>query len=58
MSTNQSAPRPVVHLELHTASQARASAFYSELLQWRPELIRAVSSSYLALDLGSAQPCC
>jgi predicted enzyme related to lactoylglutathione lyase len=53
MSTNQSA-RPVVHLELHTADQARASAFYSELLQWEPELIRAASSSYLALDLGSS----
>jgi hypothetical protein len=45
--------RPVVHLELHTANQARASAFCSELLQWEPELIRAASSSYLALDLGS-----
>ena len=32
MSTSQPA-RPVVHLELHTASRARASAFYSELLQ-------------------------
>jgi predicted enzyme related to lactoylglutathione lyase len=53
MSTSQSA-RPVVHLELHTASQARASAFYSELLQWEPVLIRAASSSYLALDLGSS----
>ncbi|MGD0606628.1 MAG: hypothetical protein ABSA53_23970 [Streptosporangiaceae bacterium] len=52
MSINQSA-RPVVHLELHTANQARASAFCSELLQWEPELIRAASSSYLALDLGS-----
>jgi predicted enzyme related to lactoylglutathione lyase len=54
MSTNQPAPRPVVHLELHTADLARASAFYSEVLQWEPELIRAASSSYLALDLGSS----
>ena len=54
MSTNQSARRPVVHLELHTADLARASAFCSELLQWEPKLIRAASSSYLALDLGSS----
>jgi uncharacterized protein len=48
-----SGPRPVVHLELHTADQARASAFYAELLCWRPELIKAGSSSYLALELGA-----
>jgi uncharacterized protein len=48
-----SGPRPVVHLELHTADKERASAFYAELLCWRPELIKAGSSSYLALELGA-----
>jgi RNA polymerase sigma-70 factor (ECF subfamily) len=49
---HQSSPRPVVHLELHTGDQARASAFYAKLLCWRPELIEAGSGSYLALELG------
>jgi uncharacterized protein len=40
------------HLELHTSDQARASAFYSELLGWRPELIEAAERKYLALDTG------
>jgi predicted enzyme related to lactoylglutathione lyase len=52
MNMNPSDPRPVVHLELHTADQARASAFYARLLHWRPELIRAASGSYLALELS------
>lgn len=52
MNMNPSEPRPVVHLELHTGDQARASAFYARLLRWRPELIRAASGSYLALELG------
>jgi predicted enzyme related to lactoylglutathione lyase len=43
---------PVVHLELHTGDQARASAFYASLLCWCPEFVRAVSGSYLALELG------
>jgi predicted enzyme related to lactoylglutathione lyase len=47
-----SAPRPVVHLELHTGDQAQASAFYSQLLCWRTELITAGSGSYFALELG------
>ncbi len=51
---NRSDARPVVHLELHTGDQARASAFYARLLQWRPELIRAASGSYLALGLGDS----
>jgi predicted enzyme related to lactoylglutathione lyase len=42
----------IVHLELHTPDQVRASAFYARLLQWRPELIRAACGSYLALDTG------
>ena len=41
-----------MHLELHTGNEAQASTFYGELLGWRPQLIRAASSSYLALDLG------
>ena len=52
MSTNQIRPRPVVHLELHTHDQVRASAFYAELLHWRPEVVRAAAGSYLALDTG------
>jgi predicted enzyme related to lactoylglutathione lyase len=43
---------PVVHLELHTGDLGRARAFYSRLLDWRPEQINARSGSYLALDLG------
>jgi uncharacterized protein len=46
-------PMPIVHLELHTPDQVRASAFYAQLLDWRPELIRAASGSYLALELGN-----
>ena len=46
-------PQPVVHLELHTPDQVRASAFYAELLHWRPELVRAAAGSYLTLDTGA-----
>jgi predicted enzyme related to lactoylglutathione lyase len=46
-------PRPIVHLELHTPDQVRASAFYARLLDWRPEFVRAAAGSYLALDTGS-----
>jgi predicted enzyme related to lactoylglutathione lyase len=53
MSTNQTGPHRVVHLELHTGDQQRASAFYARLLKWHPELFRAASSSYLALDMGA-----
>jgi predicted enzyme related to lactoylglutathione lyase len=42
-----------VHLELHTHDQVRASAFYAELLHWRPEVVRAAAGSYLALDTGA-----
>jgi uncharacterized protein len=45
-------PRPVAHLELHTADLSSARTFYAELLGWRPELIKAAERSYLALDLG------
>jgi predicted enzyme related to lactoylglutathione lyase len=54
MSTNETPPRPVVHLELHTADRLRASAFYARLLQWRPEVIRSARGSYLALDVGAS----
>jgi predicted enzyme related to lactoylglutathione lyase len=54
MGTQQSAPGHIVHLELHTGDQARASAFYESLLHWRPEMIRASCGSYLALDAGGA----
>jgi predicted enzyme related to lactoylglutathione lyase len=47
-----SVPRPVVHLELHTPDRTAASAFYSRLLRWQPELIDVRSGSYLALELG------
>ncbi len=52
MNMNPSDPKPVVHLELHTGDQARASEFYARLLRWRPELVRAASGSYLAIELG------
>jgi predicted enzyme related to lactoylglutathione lyase len=50
--TPASSPSPLAHLELHTGNQARATAFYAELLGWRPERIAAGGRSYLALDLG------
>ena len=52
MDINGTHPRRLAHLELHTGDQARASAFYSQLLGWRPERIVAESGTYLALDLG------
>jgi len=52
MTMQMSSPGPVVHLELHTGDQARASAFYANLLHWRRQVIQAGRGSYLALDLG------
>jgi len=52
MDINRAHPGCLAHLELHTADRARASAFYSQLLGWRPERIVAESGTYLALDLG------
>ena len=49
---NRSLPHPVVHLELHTGDQPRASAFYSQLLRWPTERIDAGGGSYHALALG------
>jgi predicted enzyme related to lactoylglutathione lyase len=46
-----STPR-VVHLELHTHDLEAASAFYSELLQWRTEHIETRWGTYHALPLG------
>ena len=57
MRTQQSAPRQIVHLELHTGDQARASTFYERLLHWRPELIRSSCGSYLAFDTGGRFGC-
>ena len=44
--------RCVVHLELHTGDRSRASAFYSELLDWGTQRIDAAAGSYHALGLG------
>jgi predicted enzyme related to lactoylglutathione lyase len=44
---------PLVHLELHTSDEAGASAFYTTLLDWRPERIHRGVGSYLALELGA-----
>jgi predicted enzyme related to lactoylglutathione lyase len=49
-----SCPTPVVHLELHTADLPGAQALCAELCGWRSEQIMAGSSSYVALELGSA----
>ena len=45
---------PVVHLELHTGDLPRARAFYTELLGWRPEQIRAREGTYEALEMGGS----
>jgi uncharacterized protein len=52
MEATSSRPRPLVHLELHTGDRAGASAFYAQLLEWKPEAIETAAGSYLALDLG------
>jgi predicted enzyme related to lactoylglutathione lyase len=53
MKTDRPAPLPVVHLELHTADQVQASAFYAHLFRWRTEIVRASCGSYLAVDTGT-----
>ena len=45
-------PSPVVHLELHTADAAGASAFYADVCGWHPERIDTANGSYQALGLG------
>ena len=52
MSANQTPPRPVVHLELHTSDQVRATAFYAQLLHWRAQVVRTAVGSYLAFNPG------
>ena len=52
MGADQTPPLPVVHLELHTPDQVRASAFYAQLLHWRAQVVRAVAGSYLAFETG------
>ena len=52
MSANQTPPRPVVHLELHTSDQVRATAFYAQLLHWRTQVVRTAVGSYLAFNPG------
>jgi uncharacterized protein len=47
---NRPAPRPVVHLELHTRDLARACEFYSALCGWRVERVQAGRRSYQLLD--------
>jgi predicted enzyme related to lactoylglutathione lyase len=47
-------PNPVVHLELHTADVAGASALYSELCGWRPEAVETGAGPYLAFEFGTA----
>jgi predicted enzyme related to lactoylglutathione lyase len=49
---NPFAPKPLVHLELHTSEPAGARAFYAALCGWRHERVETRSGSYLALELG------
>jgi predicted enzyme related to lactoylglutathione lyase len=47
-------PDPVVHLELHTANVTGASALYSELCGWLPELVETDAGRYLTFEFGTA----
>jgi predicted enzyme related to lactoylglutathione lyase len=47
------APRPVVHLELHTPNLARACALYLGLCGWRPQRIETADVPYHTVDLGA-----
>ncbi len=49
---NRRASNSVVHLELHTGDLQGALAFYTGVLGWRPERIRAGDGSYLSLGMG------
>ena len=49
---NKRASNSVVHLELHTGDLQSALAFYTGVLGWRPERIRAGDGSYLSLAMG------
>ena len=46
-------PRPVVHLELHTAALADARSFYARLCGWEAQRVQTPFGSYHALELGS-----
>src|SRR4051812_38049362 len=46
------ATAPVVHLELHTADQERARAFYAQLCGWPQDRVEDRDGSYLALAMG------
>jgi uncharacterized protein len=52
--TGMSRPRPnsVVHLELHTGDPRSAVDFYTRLLGWHGERVRAGHGSYMALGMG------
>jgi predicted enzyme related to lactoylglutathione lyase len=43
---------PVVHLELHTGSLARAADFYTRLFGWGAETVEVGPRTYLSLELG------
>jgi predicted enzyme related to lactoylglutathione lyase len=47
------APRPVVHLELHTPNLGAACLFYAGVCGWRPERIETAGAPYHALELGA-----
>jgi predicted enzyme related to lactoylglutathione lyase len=53
MNIDRPAAQPVVHLELHTADQVQASAFYTCLFRWQTEVVHASCGSYLTVDTGS-----
>jgi bleomycin resistance family protein len=48
---------PVVHLELHTHDLEAASAFYSELLQWRTECIDTRWGTYSGMRRSMRSTC-
>jgi predicted enzyme related to lactoylglutathione lyase len=52
VAMNPAAQGELVHLELHTPNLGRACAFYSKLLEWRPERIELAGTAYQALRLG------
>jgi uncharacterized protein len=51
---DRAAPRPVVHLELHTRDRRAASAFYCGLLSWGSECVETEHGRYHGLGLGCA----
>jgi predicted enzyme related to lactoylglutathione lyase len=47
-------PRHLAHLELRTRDLPAASAFYSELLGWRPEWVQTRAGAYFCLQTGGS----